>query len=138
MAKKTAAADSATADDLRKQAADLVAQADAAELEAAEAAKQEAIDNETPEQTVARELAEAEAVKVAAAVEAQRKLVEDPTDEQKAGTIGVDHGGSGDYTYYPVPEPVKDNYRAPRLLFNGANIEHVADDRFGRWLYRRM
>lgn len=142
MAKKAAAAPPAEAAgssaDLRSQAAELLSQAEEVEASEKEAAKQEALDNETPEQTEARELSEAEAVKQAADAEVARKLVEEPTDEQKATTIGIDTSGVGSYSYMVVPEPVVDNTRARRLLISGKNYEHVAEDRFGRWLYRAM
>lgn len=115
---------------VKKTAAELRAEADAAEaLEQAEALRA-ARAAETPEQKAAR-------VQEEKAAQAAKDLVEDPTEEQKVNTIGVDFSGSGSYIYVPLVDPIHE-FRQAKLTFRGSNIEHVAEDQFGRWLYRRM
>jgi hypothetical protein len=83
-----------------------------------------------------------------------------PKHESKAGpdasltAIGIDYGGTGDYTFEEVPLPpapeqqkvfgtprmVEDNppheCRTLHVVRQGRDFRHVDTDALGRWLYR--
>lgn len=94
---------------------------------AAAAVEKERVAKLTPEERAAEKKAKAEA-------EERRKMQVDPTESQKKTTVGLILGES-DVDYVEVGEA---NARERRLLLRNKNWEHATEDRFGRWLYRRM
>jgi hypothetical protein len=80
--------------------------------------------------------------KVAVAEKAPAPVKRDPFK-----VIGLESGVPGEYRYVEVPaafEVDRDadgkliNVHVRRILFEGANFEHTAEDGDGCWIYRQM
>jgi hypothetical protein len=81
------------------------------------------------------------------------RTADTPTADQIRTSIGIDYGGTGDYTYEEVPLPLSPDPHQPRaaskgleepppecrtlhITRQGRDFKHVATDALGRWLYR--
>lgn len=117
-----------TADELRAQADELDKQAAEEASAAAEEAAKEAFAALSPEEQAA-------VIKAKADAEELERIKLHPTEEDVLTTIGVDLMATDDYAYYKVPV---EELRQARLRIRGKNVEHVGEDPWGRWLYRRM
>lgn len=78
-------------------------------------------------------LAKAEADHANAVAQEEATKVVEKRDPLKV--IGLDHSGSGTYSYVDAPEGF---FKDRTIRVGRDNFEHVADDKDGVWLYRRM
>lgn len=116
-------------------AAELRAEADA--LDAADKAKADKAAEKAEADRVAK-LSPADRkaeAKQKADAEENKKIVEDPSDEHLLTTVGLQGPDGVVFAYRKV---AANEVRERRLLLDGVNYEHVAEDRWGRWLYRSM
>lgn len=117
-----------TAEGLRAQADELDKQAANEATKAEKKAAREAFMALSPEERAA-------VLKAKAHAEELERIKSNPSEEDLETTVGVDLMATNDYAYFTIHPH---DLRSARLLIRGKNVEHVGEDPWGRWLYRRM